>query len=227
MNSQSSKHRSKEREPARRLLVIAPHPDDEVLGCGGTLARHADAGDRISVVFLTSGELGLKHLPASRARRLREREARAAGRILGVGHITFLRGPDWGVGEAQPQLVKALRRLLRQQQPDLIYLPHPADGHPDHQAALALLGAAWPSGRKRKTRPRLRAYEVWSPLAHYDHVEDISKVMRRKLRALRAHASQLAEFDYARAIVGLNQYRGALAARRPYVEVFQSIAWPR
>ena len=226
MNSPSGKHDEMNGDPARRILVIAPHPDDEVLGCGGALARHADAGARISVVFLTSGELGLKHLLPTRARRLREREARAAGRILGVRHRAFLRGPDWGVGEAQRQLWRPLGRVLRREQPELIYLPHPEDGHPDHQAAWPLLRAAWLAGLTRQRRPLLRAYEVWSPLPHYDHVEDISQVMPRKLRALRAHASQLHEFDYVRAIRGLNQYRGALAARRPYVEVFQSIDWP-
>jgi len=74
--------------------------------------------------------------------------------------------------------------------------------------------------------PELRAYEVWTPLAGYNHVEDISAVMSQKLRALRAHRSQLKEFDYARAVTGLNQFRGELAARCRYAEVFQSIDLP-
>jgi LmbE family N-acetylglucosaminyl deacetylase len=65
------------------------------------------------------------------------------------------------------------------------------------------------------------AYEVWTPLAEYDQVEDISPVMRRKLRALRCHRSQLGHFRYDRAVRGLNQYRGALAARCRYAEVFR------
>jgi LmbE family N-acetylglucosaminyl deacetylase len=81
------------------------------------------------------------------------------------------------------------------------------------------LQAALSPGRGRP--PTLRGYEIWVPLGAFDHVEDITDLMPRKLRALRAHASQLKEFDYARAIRGLNQYRGQLAARRPYVEVFQ------
>ena len=71
--------------------------------------------------------------------------------------------------------------------------------------------------------PALRAYEVWTPLREFDQVEDISSVMARKLRALRAHRSQLKEFDYVRAVTGLNQFRGELAARCRYAEVFQSI----
>ncbi len=77
----------------------------------------------------------------------------------------------------------------------------------------------------RIRRPILRGYEVWTPLAAYDHVEDISPVMRRKLLAIRAHKSQLdGDFDYKRAVTGLNQYRGALAGKCAYAEVFQILA---
>ena len=57
------------------VLVIAPHPDDESIGCGGTLCLHARRGDPITVAYLTSGELGLKHLARNKARLTREREA--------------------------------------------------------------------------------------------------------------------------------------------------------
>jgi len=72
-------------------------------------------------------------------------------------------------------------------------------------------------------KPTLRGYEVWTPLAEFDQVTDISQVMSRKLRALRAHASQFAEFDYAHAVRGLNQYRGALGGKCAYAEVFQTL----
>jgi len=77
----------------------------------------------------------------------------------------------------------------------------------------------------RSPRPALRGYEVWTPQAEYDHVENISSVMSRKLRALRAHKSQLkGKFDYVRAVTGLNQFRGALAGNGTYAEVFQTLA---
>ena len=207
------------------VLVLAPHPDDEVLGCGGALCRHTAAGERVAVVFLTSGELGLKHLPRDEAWRIREREARAAARILGLANVEFLRGPDWGLAEAKATIARELRAILQREKPEIIYLPHPDDWHPDHQATLPLLRLALAhSGLKT---PELRAYEVWTPLPEFDHVVDITALMPRKLKALRAHKSQLGEFDYVRAVKGLNQFRGALAAKRPFAEVFQTLALSR
>ncbi|MBN2505253.1 MAG: PIG-L family deacetylase [Verrucomicrobia bacterium] len=204
------------------VLVVAPHPDDETLGCGGTLCRHAAGGDRVVVVFLTSGELGLKHLPRERAWAIREREASAAARVLGVAAVEFLRQPDWGVGGHGAAAARGLRPVLERERPRLVYVPHRKEWHPDHRAALPVLRAALRGGALGA--PEVRAYEVWTPMARHDHVEDITAVMPRKLRALRAHRSQLGEFDYARAVRGLNQFRGELAARCRYAEVFAAVS---
>jgi N-acetylglucosamine malate deacetylase 1 len=203
------------------VLVIAPHPDDETIGCGGALCRHAARGDRVVVAFLTSGELGLKDLPPRKAWKIRESEAKAAARHLGIARLEFLRLPDWAVAERIKEGARLLLPIIKAEAPQMIYLPHPRDWHPDHQAALSLLRAALRGVRLPTLE--LRAYEVWTPLGEYDHVEDISRVMPRKLRALRAHCSQLREFNYLRAVRGLNQFRGALAAKRPYAEVFQAL----
>jgi len=205
----------------RTVLVIAPHPDDESIGCGGTVCLHARRGDAIAAVYLTSGELGLKHLPRKRAWLIREREAGKAARILGIAQRFFFRLPDWLVGENVVPAAKKLGLLLKRLKPDLIYLPHANEWHPDHKAALPIVRAALEAARI--PGPTLRAYEVWTPLAEYDHVENITAVMPRKLRALRAHRSQLKEFDYVRAVTGLNQFRGELAARCRCAEVFKSI----
>lgn len=204
------------------VLVIAPHPDDEAIGCGGSLCLHAGRGDRVVVAFLTSGELGLKHLPREQAWGVREREAERAAEVLGVASLTFLRGPDWLLGERLAETAAALRPVLQREAPEKIYLPGAQDGHPDHRASLPILRAA--QGQADAPPPSLLAYEVWSPLAEYDRVEDVTPVMRRKLRAIRCYQSQLEGFRYDRAARGLNQYRGALAALRPYAEVFQSVA---
>jgi LmbE family N-acetylglucosaminyl deacetylase len=203
------------------VLVIAPHPDDESLGCGGTLCKHAARGDRVVVTFVTSGELGLKHLSREKAWAIREGEARRAAKVLGVAAIEFLRLPDWSVNGHVARAARLLRPILNREKPARIYIPHSREWHPDHRAALGILRAACRNGG---CRSEVIAYEVWTPLSEHDHVEDITAEMPKKLRALRAHRSQLNQFDYVRAVRGLNQFRGELAAKCRYAEVFQSIS---
>lgn len=207
-----------------KVVVIAPHPDDETLGCGGTLCLHTARGGRVVPVFLTSGELGLKHLPRKRAVQIREREAINAAKILHLTKPVFLRLPDWFVNEHVAEAAAMLAPILKRERPGLLYLPHPGEWHPDHQAALPIVRLALKSAKVPE--PALRLYEVWTPLSEFGPVEDISAVMTRKLRALRAHRSQLKEFDYAAAVRGLNQFRGVLAGKCRFAEVFQTIASP-
>jgi LmbE family N-acetylglucosaminyl deacetylase len=205
-----------------RVLVIAPHPDDEAIGCGGAICLHRQRGDAVRVVFLTSGELGLEQLPREQAWQVREEEARAAAAVLGLTGLTFLRLPDWVLAERVAEAAAALRPILQGWAPRLVYLPHSHDGHPDHRAALPIVRTALRGADIRL--PDLRCFEVWTPLVEYDQVEDITGVMKHKLRAVRCYASQTAEFRYDRAIRGLGQYRGVLAARCRYAEVFQLAA---
>lgn len=203
------------------VLVIAPHPDDEAIGCGGTLCRHSADGDRVTVVFLTSGELGLKGVSAEKVWKIREAEAAASQRVLGVATIDFLRLADGSAAGDVRKGARLLRPILRRESPGLIYLPHPEEWHPDHKAALPILRAAFRGGGLAV--PALRGYEVWTPIAEPHHVEDISKTMARKLRAVRSHRSQFEEIDYARAVQGLNQYRGEMNGKFRYAEVFRTI----
>ena len=205
-----------------KILVIAPHPDDESLGCGGAVSLHVQRRDEVNAVFLTSGELGLKKLSREAAWKIREAEARAACKVLGIQEANFLRLPDWMMGDDVAGAAVKLRTVLQDFRPEMIYLPHPHEWHPDHQAALPVLRAALENAAF--ILPKLRGYEVWTPLTEHQHVEDITQVMSRKLRALRKHASQMQEWDYARAIRGLNAYRGVMAGRCDYAEVFQELS---
>jgi N-acetylglucosamine malate deacetylase 1 len=201
------------------ILVIAPHPDDEAIGCGGAICLHTKRGDRVDAVFLTSGELGLKHLPKKKACQIREREAEKAAGVLGLSAISFLRKSDWYLGEQIKDAATALKPLLEKAAPDLIYLPHENEWHPDHKAAAPIVRRAL-----SRTAVTLLGYEIWSPLTEYDHYENISSVMTRKLRAVRCHRSQMKEFAYDRAITGLNQYRGVIAAKAKFAEAFQTMS---
>ena len=208
----------------QRVLVIAPHPDDEAIGCGGAVALHADAGDRVAVLFLTSGEGGLRHLSAAGAWAVREAEATAAAADLSADILGFLRLPDGDVGGDLGGSAAAVAAAIAGWPADVVYLPHPDEDHPDHVACLPVLSVAY--ARLGRPEPWLLGYEVWTPLQRFDHVEDVSAVMDRKLAAVRRHASQVADFAYDRAVAGLNAYRGALAGRCAYAEVFASLTFP-
>lgn len=206
---------------AETVLVIAPHPDDEAIGCGGMICLHRQGGDRVRVVFLTSGERGLTGVPEQTARSIREAEAGQAAQVLGVEGIDFLRLPDLGLDEDRSTAAKELGKVFDARTPDLIYLPHPEESHPDHAATLPIVRMALGQRFGGTELPELRGYEVWSPMTRYGWVYDISPVMKQKLRAVRCYRSQLYPFRYDRAVRGLNQYRGVMAAGSRYAEAFQ------
>ena len=203
-----------------RVLVIAPHSDDEVVGCGGVIARHVRGGSLVDVVFMTDGRWGDGELFSSglvkreRIRRqdalieTRKREARAAAAVLGTHALHFLGLPD-GALRADPAAISALKNVLDSVRPDLVYLPFVYDLHEDHwqtnlvfAGAVALLGGRGPSGI------RVRGYEVWTPLLA-NRVADISEVMPLKREALTKFASQLRDQNYLRTVEGLNMYRAS------------------
>jgi LmbE family N-acetylglucosaminyl deacetylase len=202
------------------ILVVAPHPDDEALGCGGAIAVHADRGDRVVTAFLTSGELGVPELGGDAARRVRESEAADAAAVLGLADLAFLRQRDWFLTEHVDAAGHALAAVVQREQPELVFAPHPGEPHPDHAAtvsivrtALACAGADLP----------VLGYEIWAPVGSIDDLRDISPVMDRKLDAIRCYRSQIGHFRYDRAIEGLNRYRGELVGRIDHAEVFETI----
>ena len=202
------------------VLCIAPHPDDETIGCGGALCVANAAGHRTAAVFLTSGEAGLASRPQPDAQQTREAEAEAAAQILQLATLEFFRFPDGALREHLDAVAQKLGSFIRTYQPDLVYLPHPHEWHPDHQAAVQITQAAL----AHFDHPaELQAYEVWTPIQQHHRVLDISSFWDRKLAALRAHVSQLSVWPYDRAVEGLNRYRGAMHGQCAYAEAFHSL----
>jgi LmbE family N-acetylglucosaminyl deacetylase len=203
------------------VLVIAPHPDDESIGCGGAICLHSDRGHRVATVFLTSGECGLRELSTEAARCVREREAERAAEILGVASVEFLRRPDQYLEQHTVDAACALKPILQREKPEILYLTHVRDFHPDHRATVAIVQAAVRAAGIPE--PTLLSYEVLTPLTEFDRAEDISPVMRRKLKAMRAHRSQIRQFRYDLAFSAMNRYRGVMARAGRYAEVFRVV----
>ncbi len=206
------------------VCVFSPHPDDDIIGCGGAIAEHRASGSDVVIVYMTSGEA---HRPkeAKEIAQKREREAQRAADKLGVHELIFLREPD-GKLQMSDQRVSRIAELLADIQPDLIYIPHQFDGHKDHKATHAIVVKAAQKVAKAgdfHKIPFILAYEVWTPLVHITHRLDISDTIHLKLAALKEHKSQISSIDYVEAVKGLNRYRGILICRSSYGECFQQI----
>ena len=183
----------------RRVLLFAPHPDDEVFGCGGTLCLLAAAGARISVVIVSDGALGGD---ADGLIEQRESESGAAAQLLGYSPPAFWRLPDRGVRYGET-LVARMLAAIESAQADLVFAPANTEIHPDHQA-IAM--AAAEAVRRLGGDLRLALYEVSAPLLP-NALVDISNVEIRKLEAMRCFRSQLTEQPYDNRIASLNRYR--------------------
>jgi LmbE family N-acetylglucosaminyl deacetylase len=178
---------------ARRLLVVAPHPDDEVIAAWALMRRLLRRGARADVLVVTDG--GASH-PQSRAwprARLvaeRRRETRRALRSLGVtpDHIRFLNLPDGALAHRPDQLATALARALgRRRAPDLIVAPMPDDEHADHRA-VAMALATLP----RRGEHRL-GYRVWPEGAArslHGLIVALGTAIHLKRRAVRSYRTQ-------------------------------------
>ena len=214
----------------RRVLVVAPHADDETFGCGGTLALAAAAGCRVQVVVLTDGRKGYEpsELPAGDAERGAFEDALAARRLqeveaacthLGLLAPQCLGLPDGDLAGAGAAAVDQLARVLSTFAPEVVFSPFASDAHPDHIAATRLLTAA----ARRASLPagtEVWAYETWTPLAANTFV-DIGSAIGAKRAAIAAYASQTGVTDYSRAFEGLAAYRALGAGlSRSHVEAF-------
>jgi LmbE family N-acetylglucosaminyl deacetylase len=179
--------------PANRVLVLAPHADDEVFGCGGAIASHVRSGVPVRVVIMSDGAAG--GAPAQR-----QKEARAAAQVLGYGEPEFWGLPDRGL-RCDESTLERLALAIQDFAADLLYAPSPWEVHPDHRQTAALAAET-----ARRTGIRVAYYEVGMPLRP-NVLLDITALADTKSRAMRCFASQLAVQGYDKHIEGLNRFR--------------------
>ncbi|MGE0480875.1 MAG: PIG-L deacetylase family protein [Phycisphaerae bacterium] len=219
------------------VLVIAPHPDDEVLGCGGTVRRLVLAGARATVAIVTRGT---PLYPEEQVRRVRAEAARA-NEQLGVQDLRFLDLPVTALHlMPEHELNGVFFRLVKDVRPDTVFLPFLGDRHEDHRQIFdAAMVATRPDGRRYRST-RICCYETvsethWSapafePVFEPNWYVDISAVLDDKLAAMRLYASQLEDAIPARsltAIEALARFRGSVVGM-PAAEAFQVVRelWP-
>ncbi len=186
-----------------KTLIVAPHPDDESLGCGGAIALLKQFNVEVEVLILSDGTLSHPNslkFPADKLRDLRENEMLKALNILGVQkeNATFFRYRDRSVPDENSAIAAAeCRNYLNEIKPQTILVPWRRDPHPDHRAACSLMKAA-------NEAAKIIEYPIWlweiaesADAPKFEEVSafrlDISSVSAQKQRAIHAHESQVTD----------------------------------
>lgn len=211
---------------ANKILVVAAHPDDEVLGCGGTIARHAEAGDQVNVLIVAEGATS-RQQQRDRTQATLElsnlaKAAQRAGEILGAKGVELLDLPDNRLDSLDRlDLIKEIEMRVARHQPQVVYVHHAGDVNVDHRRLHeAVVTACRPT--PGNTVQRLLSFEVASstewqapgsaPAFQPNWFVDISAQWARKRDALEAYNSEMRPWPHARSIEALEhlaRWRGA------------------
>ncbi|MEC4985741.1 MAG: PIG-L deacetylase family protein [Oscillatoria sp. PMC 1068.18] len=184
-----------------KIIIVAPHPDDETLGCGGAIASLRTSGTAVQVLVISDGTRShpnSRKYPAPKLKKLREAETLAAMKILGIApsQVTFCGLPDGAVKNSFAEGKSSICQYLKQFPPTTIFLPWRKDPHPDHQATWQLIDTCI---KQMQLAPRLIEYPIWDwdrkqrgefpPTAKAWRL-DISKVVKLKKNAIAQYRSQ-------------------------------------
>src|SRR5579872_5771518 len=196
--------------PQRRLKIVVAggHPDDPESGCGGTIARYADAGHDVTILYLTRGEAGIKGKSHEEAAAIRSAECQKACAILKARPL--FAGQIDGDTEVNATRYEAFRSILEAESPQLVFAHWPIDSHRDHRAASYLVYDAWLKGGRKF---ELYYFEValgeQTQTFHPTDYVDITLTEPRKRAACYAHASQHpVDGFYATYHEPMNRFRG-------------------
>jgi N-acetylglucosamine malate deacetylase 1 len=206
----------------RTILVCAAHPDDEVLGCGGAMARHADEGDTVHVVFLADGVTSRADAKNPSELDQRHAAARNALAILGARPPQFVDFPDQRLDTVPLiDITKRIEAIVKEVGPSVVYTHHTGDLNADHQIVVkAVLTATRPvPGHAVRT---VLGFEVcssteWNFAAGAESFQPqrfvvIERQLERKMAALKAYAYEMRDFPHPRsyeALAALARFRGA------------------
>lgn len=205
---------------AKKVLVLAPHPDDDSFGCGGTIKKMATTGANITVAYFCDGSGGVGEnselkIKNSELVETRKKEAKATVEILGISEQVFFGYQDGELSKGKAVL-KALADLIKRVEPDIIFVPSFIDNHPDHKAVNDILVNFL---EKNQCGFEIWAYEVWTPL-YANRIMMINDEKEAKEQSMLAHQSQLEARGYVNAVLGLNQYRAEINNRSGLAEAY-------
>lgn len=201
--------------------MVAAHPDDEAIGCGGVIVQHVRCGDEVEILLLTSGELGCPGRDIEETALVRKHEAFEASAVLGSVVYKYLDQPDGSLKNTK-EVVLEVAKAFAERRPDIIYVTNIDDSHPDHHMAAVIVKEVLD---KSFLVPEVWMYEIWTPFQTYDRLVDITEEIGTKLKAIRRHESQVNRIRFDEAALSLARFRGELHNRPhgPYAEAFRAI----
>jgi len=187
-----------------KILVISPHPDDEVLGCGGTMAKHSINKDEVYLCIVTKGYEPdwSKEFMENMKEQIDE-----SSKTLGVKETYFLDYPTAKLDTvSQKKLNESFFEIIEKIKPDILYFPHKGDLNKDHRIIFeSVLVASRPINHKIK---RILSYEVLSETEWGQQIEpfipnvyvDVSETFTKKIEAMNAYKSELKKYPHPRSI---------------------------
>ena len=220
----------------KTVLIVAAHPDDEILGCGGAAALYAKQGHQVYSLILGEGVTARYDNPKKAPERFLNRvraEALKANRLVGIKDVFFASFPDNRFDKVQLlDLVKAIEKVKQKIRPDIVFVHHPHDRNIDHRLSheAALIAFRPLPNEKAKT---IIAFEVAGSMKETDgkrpfipnYFVDIEKSIVKKINSLNAYKSEMRKYPHPRSLEGLKilaKYRG-LQSGKKYAEAFQLI----
>jgi len=211
----------------REVLVLAPHPDDEIIGCGGTLLRLIASGARVTVIHATDGgaSLALRGASEDSRRTTRIEEARAVGRTLGAREVLFWREDNRQFRPCEQRSVE-LRAWIEARRPSLIFTPFVTDVHDDHLTLNRILARALATAAIDLSSTSIVCYEVWS-LVPANLFCDITAFASRRDDLLRLYRTAMKVDDFIHMCAHRNYYNAYTFAGGPgLVEAFYATPAP-
>lgn len=198
----------------KKILVIAPHPDDEVIGIGGFIYLNIEAGNEVAVLYLTSGERGIPGTDPEEAKKIRESEAKEAASHLGYKILGFLQEPDGSLAYSE-SLARIIEEHVFEYDPDVVLVTHEHESHQDHRIAAKLVGEV----ANRLEGFEILTYEVWTPMWKPTRFVNLSEqALIKKQVAIEKHKSQNQRQKFEEAATALNRFRGIMNAHTEYAE---------
>lgn len=207
-----------------KVLVIASHPDDEVIGCGGAITRHVASGDKVFLLVMTetyAPEWDVKEFD------VRKKEVFKAARLLGIKQVFFGRFPTAKLNSVPViELTNKIRGIIKKVKPEVVYLPPKEDLNLDH---VIVCNAGVIASRSEGSIKKIFSYEIPTAFCFenlgVNYYVNISRFFKKKIQAMKIYKSEIRKYPHPRSVKGLTilgQARG-LAICAKYAEAFMVI----